>query len=179
MSPQTFGTHRLTYSQYCYHAVFFANLFSYRSLTLYSRLVTDTLPQQQPLVGSSAFSILLLASLFSLSSCPRWVCICICIFSCDLIFAFVFLFVFVALLLSSPRYLYLLVSAPTHSDWLTLPNLSIVFTFVSIFVLIFPLLVSPLLVFMSQMDLYLYLRLDLRISDCLCHIPPCFHVRGH
>ena len=69
--------------------------FPYHSLTLYSRLVTATLPQQQPLVGSSAFSILLLASLFSLSSCPRWVCICICIFSRVLIFAFVIVFVFV------------------------------------------------------------------------------------
>ena len=69
--------------------------FPYHSLTLYSRLVTATLLQQQPLVGSSAFSILLLASLFSLSSCPRWVCICICIFSCVLIVAFVFVSVFV------------------------------------------------------------------------------------
>ena len=69
--------------------------FSYHSLTLYSRLVTATLPQQQPLVGSSAFSILLLASLFSLSSCPRWVCICICIFSRVLILTFVFVSVFV------------------------------------------------------------------------------------
>ena len=67
--------------------------FSYRSLTLYSRLVTATLPQQQQLVGSSAFSILLLASLFSLSSCPRWVCICI--FSRVLISAFEIVFVFV------------------------------------------------------------------------------------
>ena len=65
----------------------------------------------------------------------------------------------------------------TH-DWLTLPNLSIVFTFVSIFVLTFPLLMLPLL-FMSQVGLYLYLRLDLCISHCLCHIPPCFHVLGH
>ena len=183
MSQKIFGTHRLTYSQYCCHAVFFANLFYFFFFISqpyvifqvgYGHIAPATTTGRLFCILYSLIGIPLLLVFMSQVGLYLYLyfqssldlCICNRIFICH-----PFLFHLQGICIC--WYLPLL----TH-DWLTLPNLSIVFTFVSIFVLTFPLLMLPLL-FMSQVGLYLYLRLDLCISHCLCHIPPCFHVLGH